>query len=88
MKTTAWIATMIITAAVNATAFAADAPDATRAGAGGSPSASAAARQEGAGLTREQVRAALFEARSKGEVPETEADMDVAQTRKHRPQGR
>lgn len=87
MKTTAWIATLIITAA-SATAFAADAPDATRADAGGSPSAAAPTQQEAATLTREQVRAALFDARSKGEVPETEADMDVAQTRKHRPQGR
>jgi hypothetical protein len=87
MKTTAWIATLIITAA-SATAFAADAPDATSAEAAGSPSATAPAQQEAATLTREQVRAALFTARSKGEVPETEADMDVAQTRKHRPQGR
>ncbi|HJV01257.1 MAG TPA: DUF4148 domain-containing protein [Burkholderiaceae bacterium] len=87
MKTTALIATLIITAA-SATAFAADMPDTTRNEAAGSPSASAATQSEASGLTREQVRAALFEARSKGEVPETEADMDVAQTRKHQPHGR
>lgn len=87
MKSTALIATLIITTA-SATAFAADTPDTTRGDARSSSSATAPAQQEAAGLTREQVRAALFEARSKGEVQESEADMDVAQTRKHRPQGR
>ncbi|MBA5607253.1 DUF4148 domain-containing protein [Duganella sp. FT3S] len=86
MKTTALIATLIITAA-SATAFAADAPDTTRGEAADSASTTAQS-QPAAGLTREQVRAALFEARSKGEVPETEADMDVAQTRKHQAQNR
>lgn len=85
MKTTAWIATLIIVAA-SATASAADAPDATRADAGASSSASVQSQPAAEGLTREQVRAALFAARSKGEVPETEVDMDVAQTRKHQPQ--
>ncbi|MBA5636429.1 DUF4148 domain-containing protein [Duganella sp. LX20W] len=84
MKTTTWIATLII--AASSTAFAADAPDATRSEAAGSSSAAAPTQPAATGLTREQVRAALFEARSKGEVPETEADMDVAQTRKHHPQ--
>ena len=87
MKTTAWIATLTIVAA-SATAFAADTPDTARVDAAGSPSASAASQPAAAGLTREQVLAALFEARSKGQVPETEADMDVAQTRKHQPQRR
>ena len=85
MKATALIATLIITAA---SAFAADMPDATRNEAAGSPSAGAPTDQEASGLTREQVRAALLEARRKGEVPETEVDMDVAQTRKHQARAR
>lgn len=85
MKTTALIATLIITAA-SATAYAGDAPDTTRGEATGSSSATVSAQPAANSLTREQVRAALLEARSKGEVPETEVDMDVAQTQKHRPQ--
>lgn len=36
-----------------------------------------------AGLTRAQVIAELIEARKNGLIPETEADYDVAQTKKH-----
>jgi len=36
-----------------------------------------------AGLTRAQVIAQVLEARKNGTLIETEADMDVAQTRKH-----
>lgn len=36
-----------------------------------------------AALTREQVQAAYLEARKNGTLIETEADLDVAQTRKH-----
>lgn len=87
MKTTAWIATLII-AAASATAFAADAPDATHGDSAASSSAPSPVQPAASGLTREQVRTALLAARGKGEVPETEVDMDVAQTRKHQPQGR
>lgn len=43
----------------------------------------AAARPAASGLTRAQVIAELLEARKNGTIPETEADFDVAQTRKH-----
>jgi len=39
--------------------------------------------QKPAGLTRAQVQAQYIEARNNGTLPETEADFDVAQTRKH-----
>lgn len=35
------------------------------------------------GLTREQVRDAYLAARRNGDIPETEADLDVAQTKRH-----
>jgi hypothetical protein len=35
------------------------------------------------GLTRAEVKAQVIEARKNGTLIETEADMDVAQTRKH-----
>ncbi|MBA5637093.1 DUF4148 domain-containing protein [Duganella sp. LX20W] len=41
------------------------------------------ARPAATGLTRAQVIAELLEARKNGTIPETEADFDVAQTRKH-----
>lgn len=43
----------------------------------------AAASTPKAGLTRAQVQAEYLEARKNGTLIETEADMDVAQTRKH-----
>lgn len=86
MKTIAWMTTLIIAAAAS-TASAADAPDAAQ---GDTAVSNTTARAAGAqpaapaqGLTRAQVRAAVLQAREKGEIPETEADMDVAQTRKH-----
>jgi hypothetical protein len=39
--------------------------------------------QKPAGLTRAQVREQFLEARANGTLLETEADFDVAQTRKH-----
>lgn len=45
--------------------------------------AAAAVRPAATGLTRAQVIAELLEARKNGTIPETEADFDVAQTRKH-----
>lgn len=39
--------------------------------------------QKPAGLTRAQVQAEFLEARKNGTLLETEADFDVAQTRKH-----
>ncbi|MBA5607546.1 DUF4148 domain-containing protein [Duganella sp. FT3S] len=41
------------------------------------------ARPAATGLTRAQVIAELLEARKNGTIPETEADFDVAQTKKH-----
>lgn len=45
--------------------------------------AAAAVRPAATGLTRAQVIAELLEARKNGTIPETEADFDVAQTKKH-----
>lgn len=45
--------------------------------------AAATVRPAATGLTRAQVIAELLEARKNGTIPETEADFDVAQTRKH-----
>jgi len=39
--------------------------------------------EQPSGLTRAQVRAEYLEARKNGTLPETEADFDVAQTKKH-----
>jgi hypothetical protein len=49
------------------------------------PSSAAQAGSEAPapGLTREQVRDAYLAARRSGDIPETEADLDVAQTRRH-----
>jgi len=70
------IAALVLSAA--GAAFAADsAPAAATAGA-----AVTTARKPQT-LTREQVIAEYLEARKNGTLIETEADMDVAQTRKH-----
>ncbi|TFW22571.1 DUF4148 domain-containing protein [Duganella callida] len=45
--------------------------------------AAAAKADQPTGLTRAQVQAEFLEARKNGTLPETEADFDVAQTRKH-----
>ncbi len=42
-----------------------------------------AIKAQPAGLTRAQVQAEFLEARKNGTLIETEADMDVAQTKKH-----
>ncbi|GJJ05178.1 hypothetical protein RugamoR64_57160 [Duganella rhizosphaerae] len=42
-----------------------------------------ATKAQPAGLTRAQVQAEFLEARKNGTLIETEADMDVAQTKKH-----
>lgn len=65
--------------AVVATTTAAAAPAAQA----NSTAAATAARPAATGLTRAQVIAELLEARKNGTIPETEADFDVAQTRKH-----
>ena len=44
---------------------------------------SASKAQQPAGLTRAQVQAEFLEARKNGTLLQTEADFDVAQTRKH-----
>lgn len=80
---------LLVTAAAAGSVLAQSAPSAD-AGAkpGASPAASPAAKAPAsqaapAGLTRAQVIAELIEARKNGLIPETEADYDVAQTKKH-----
>ena len=46
-------------------------------------SAAAASKAQPTGLTRAQVQAEFLEARKNGTLLQTEADFDVAQTRKH-----
>jgi hypothetical protein len=80
--------------AATGTAFAADNADATAASAAAAAStatagaavttitvAQQAPKQQG--LTRAEVKAQVIAARKNGTLIETEADMDVAQTRKH-----
>lgn len=76
---------LLVTAAAAAGVLAQGAPSAD---AGAKPAASPAAKAPAsqaapAGLTRAQVIAELIEARKNGLIPETEADYDVAQTKKH-----
>lgn len=66
-------------AQTTATAAAAPAAQANTAAA----AAVTTARPAATGLTRAQVIAELLEARKNGTIPETEADFDVAQTKKH-----
>jgi hypothetical protein len=47
------------------------------------PAANAAKAEAPAGKTRAEVQAEYLEARKNGTLLETEADFDVAQTRKH-----
>ncbi|HJV02060.1 MAG TPA: DUF4148 domain-containing protein [Burkholderiaceae bacterium] len=68
-----------VTATVATAAVAAPAAQANTAAA----AAVTTARPAATGLTRAQVIAELLEARKNGTIPETEADFDVAQTRKH-----
>ena len=75
------IATITLSAA--SAAFAADNSNATTTtAASAAPAAAAvAATQKAQGLTREQVMAEFYEARKNGTLIQTEADLDVAQTR-------
>lgn len=75
------IATITLSAA--SAAFAADNSTATTTTTAAAPAAAAvAASQKPQGLTREQVMAEFYEARKNGTLIQTEADLDVAQTRK------
>ncbi|WP_395406695.1 DUF4148 domain-containing protein [Pseudoduganella sp. UC29_106] len=75
------IATITLSAA--SAAFAADNSNATTTtAASAAPAAAAvAATQKAPALTREQVMAEFYEARKNGTLIQTEADLDVAQTR-------
>jgi hypothetical protein len=75
------IATITLSAA--GAAFAADNSNATSTtAASAAPAAAAvAATQKAKGLTREQVMAEFYEARKNGTLIQSEADLDVAQTR-------
>ena len=75
------IATITLSAA--SAAFAADNSTATTTTTAAAPAAAAvAASQKPQGPTREQVMAEFYEARKNGTLIQTEADLDVAQTRK------
>ena len=76
------IATITLSAA--SAAFAADSSSTTAtAAASAAPAAAAiAVTVKPQGLTREQVMAEFYEARKNGTLIQSEADMDVAQTRK------
>jgi hypothetical protein len=80
MNTRTWIAALI---AVAATGLAGAGENAEAAAGQNSQQAQEGAAPERAGLTRAQVTAAFLAARRQGQIPETEADYDVAQTRKH-----
>ena len=74
------IATLTLSAA--SAAFAAENSNATSTtSASAAPAAAVAATQKAQGLTREQVMAEFYEARKNGTLIQTEADLDVAQTR-------
>jgi hypothetical protein len=73
------IATITLSAA--SAAFAAD-NSAASTTAAATPAAAVAAVQKPQGLTREQVMAEFYEARKNGTLVQSEADLDVAQTRK------
>lgn len=83
--------TIASTALTATTAFAETADDAvaTSTGAAAAPATVAGAALAGTkaekstGLTRAEVIAQTLDARKKGLIPETEADFDVAQTKKH-----
>lgn len=64
------------------TSAAATSAAATSAAQTATATAAVSATQTGSGLTREQVKAQFLEARKNGQLLQTEADFDVAQTRK------
>jgi hypothetical protein len=78
--TNAFAQTTTATAPATAASTAAASNAAQHAAAG---SALVAIKAEKPGLTRAQVQAEFFEARKNGTLLETEADFDVAQTKKH-----
>jgi hypothetical protein len=78
--TNAFAQTSTATAPAANTAAAASGTAAQNAAAG---SALVAIKAEKPGLTRAQVQAEFYEARKNGTLLETEADFDVAQTKKH-----
>ncbi|MRX11145.1 DUF4148 domain-containing protein [Pseudoduganella sp. FT25W] len=69
--------------ATAAFAIAATATTVTNAFAEDTPAAKTAKAEAPAGKTRAEVQAEFLEARKNGTLLETEADFDVAQTRKH-----
>jgi hypothetical protein len=69
--------------ATAAFAIAATATTVTNAFAEDAPAAQTAKAEAPAGKTRAEVQAEFLEARKNGTLLETEADFDVAQTRKH-----
>jgi len=81
------VATVAFTVAATAmtvtTAFAAEPTPATTANTTATVAVTSTVADKDAGLTRAQVIAQTIEARKKGLIPETEADFDVAQTKKH-----
>jgi hypothetical protein len=89
---TAYYLIAALTLATAGAAFGADnteaaataaASTATVASAAAVPQAMQQAPQKPQGLTRAEVQAQVIAARKNGTLIETEADMDVAQTRKH-----
>lgn len=80
LRAAATVAFAIAAAATTVTnAFAQDATSAANTAVAANNNTAAPA----AGLTRAQVRAQAIAARKNGTLPETEADFDVAQTRRH-----
>lgn len=71
------------TATAATTATGAAASNAVSSSAATTTAAAASTVQKPVGLTRAQVREQFLEARANGTLLETEADFDVAQTRKH-----
>jgi len=80
------VATVAFTVAATAmtvtTAFAAEPAQAAPANATATAAVTSTVANKDSGLTRAQVIAQTIEARKKGLIPETEADFDVAQTKK------
>ncbi len=83
MNTKQLIALLLTAAAGSALAQSAPSADAGAKPAASLPAKAPASQAAPAGLTRAQVIAELIEARKNGLIPETEADYDVAQTKKH-----
>jgi FlaG/FlaF family flagellin (archaellin) len=77
------VAYTILAAATTATSAFADTPAPAATTATAAENKAAKVAQKDSGLTREQVRAQVIEARKNGQLPETEADFDIAQTKKH-----